>query len=123
FRLDEAARELAQKPERQHPLRHEVRGLSRGTALAVVLADYGLGFRPLRTPAGAIELVAEPLENLKKPWPIGWPLDKNRPRNETAPALFAQVTAGFNDLPLADVLSAVENASGTRVIVDYERCA
>lgn len=123
FRLDEAARELAQKPERQHPLRHEVSGLSRGTALAIVLADYGLGFRPLRTPSGVIELVAEPLETLKKPWPIGWPLDKDLPRNETAPALFEQVTAGFNDLPLSDVLSAIEEASHTRVIVDYERCA
>lgn len=123
FRLDEAARELAQKPERQHPFRHEVSGLSRGTALAIVLADYGLGFRPLRTPTGAIELVAEPLETLKKPWPIGWPLDKDRPRNETAPALFEQVTAGFNDQTLADVLSAIEQASHTRVIVDYERCA
>lgn len=123
FRLHDAFKELFQSGDRDHPLRHEVSGLSRGTALAIVLADYGLGFRPLRTPGGAIELVAEPLEQLQDPWPIGWPLEKDRPRNETAPALFEQVTAGFDDVPLADVLSAVEQASGVRVIVDYERCA
>jgi hypothetical protein len=60
---------------------------------------------------------------LTHPWPIGWPIDKDRPRNETAPALFEQVEAGFEDVTLADVLSAVEQACGTRVIVDYEKCA
>jgi len=123
FRLHETARELFQSSDRDHPLRYEVQGLSGGTALAIVLADYGLGFRPLRTPSGLIELVAEPLDKLAKPWPIGWPVDPDRPRNETAPKLFEQVSAGFDNLPLADVLSAVEQASETRVIVDYERCA
>jgi hypothetical protein len=123
FRLHETARELVLSSAGAHTVRHEINGLSRGTALAIVLADYGLGFRPLRSPAGAIDLVAEPLAGLEKPWPIGWPLEDDRPRNETTPALFAQVDAGFNDVPLADVLSAIEEATSTRVIVDYEKCA
>jgi len=123
FRLDAAARDMLQAEGGDHPLRHEVGGLSRGTALAIVLADYGLGFRPLRTPGGEIELVAEPLESLKKPWPIGWPLQDERPRNEIAPALFEQIEAGFEDVSLADVLSAIEQATGTRVVVDYGKCA
>lgn len=125
FRLHEAARETLQSADgvARRPLRHEVSGLSRGTALAIVLADYGLGYRPLRTPGGAINLVAEPLDSLSKPWPIGWPLEDRRPRNQTAPALFEQITAGFDDKPLADVLAAIEEASGARIIVDYERCA
>lgn len=123
FRLHETAIEQMQAAGADHPLRHEVSGLSRGTALAIVLADYGLGYRPLRTPTGSIELVVEPLDSLSNPWPIGWPLDKERPRNETVPALFDQVEAGFEDVVLTDVLSAVEQACGTRVIVDYQKCA
>lgn len=123
FRLHESAIEQMKSPGANHPLRHEVSGLSRGTALAIVLADYELGFRPLRTPAGNIELVVEPLESLTNPWPIGWPLDKDQPRNEAVPALFDQVEAGFEDVSLADVLSAVEQACGTRVIIDYPKCA
>ena len=66
FRLHDAAREKLRTATgvTTRPLRHEVSGLSRGTALAIVLADYGLGFRPLRTPGGAINLVAEPLDDL-----------------------------------------------------------
>ncbi|MBL8848792.1 MAG: hypothetical protein JNG89_03880 [Planctomycetaceae bacterium] len=122
FRLDAAARDKLLAEGGDHPLRHEISGLSRGTALAIILADYDLGFRPLRTPNGEIELVAEPLGSLKDPWPIGWPLDDDRPRDSTAPALFAQVEAGFEDVSLADVLSAIEQATGTRVVVDFERC-
>jgi hypothetical protein len=123
FRLHESAIEQMKAPGADHPLRHEVSGLSRGTALAIVLADYSLGFRPLRTPGGSIELVAEPLDAVVNPWPIGWPIEKDRPRNESAPGLFEQVEAGFEDVSLADVLSAVEQACGTRVIVDYHKCA
>lgn len=125
FRLHDAAREKLRTATgvTTRPLRHEVSGLSRGTALAIVLADYGLGFRPLRTPGGAINLVAEPLDDLAKPWPIGWPPREGEPRNHTAPALFEQITAGFDEKPLPDVLAAIEQATGTRLIIDYEDCA
>jgi hypothetical protein len=106
-----------------HPLRQEVRGFSVGTGLAIVLADYGLGFRPQRTPQATLELSVEPLQDMSQPWPIGWELEAKPPLNEQAPQLFNLITAGFEDLPLQDVLDAVEQASQTPIIVDYEQCA
>jgi hypothetical protein len=105
------------------PLRQEVGGFSAGTGLAIVLADYGLAFRPRRTPQATIELVVEPLADISDPWPVGWPLDAKRPLNEEVPQLFDMVTAGFPDLPLQDVLNAVEQNSQTPIVVDYELCA
>jgi hypothetical protein len=105
-----------------HPLRQEVRGFSSGTGLAILLADYGLGFRPQRTPQATLELAVEPLRDMSQPWPIGWELEAKPPLNEQAPQLFDMITAGFDKLPLQDVLDAVEQASQTSIIVDYERC-
>lgn len=106
-----------------HPLRQEVRGFSGGTGLAIALADYGLGFHPQRTPQATLELAVEPLEDIAQPWPIGWELEAKPPLNEQAPQLFDMITAGFEDLPLQDVLDAAEAASQTPIIIDYERCA
>jgi hypothetical protein len=104
------------------PVRQTLAGFSGGTALAIVLADCGLGFRPLRTPAGQIELVVQPLKDMTDPWPVGWEADPSRPRNDLAPELFKMVNVGFDKLPLADVLDAAEQASGVPIIVDHERC-
>ena len=123
LRLQTTAEDLLRNPVSAHPLRQDVRGLSMGTGLAIVLGDFGLGYRPLRNPRGTIDLMVEPLEDLKDAWPIGWELDPATPRNEVAPALFAMVKAGFDDLPLQDVLDAVEQASQTPIIIDYRRCA
>ncbi len=105
------------------PLRQEVRGFSSGTGLAIVLADYGLGFRPQRTPQATLELAVEPLQDMSHAWPIGWELEAKPPLNEQAPQLFNLITAGFENLPLQDVLDAAEQASQTPIIIDYEQCA
>lgn len=124
LRLHTTAQRWIERSEQDHPLRHDVTGISRGTALAIVLADYGLGFRPLRTPAeDSVELVVQPLEEISDPWRIGWELDPQQPRNEIAPELFEFVTAGFDDVPLQDVLDAVHVASRTPIIIDYRACA
>lgn len=122
LKLQETAEDRLRNPASAHPLREEVAGLSLGTGLAIVLADYGLGFRPLRDARGNIELAVEPLLEITDPWPIGWELDPAQPRNEVAPKFFAMVRAGFEELPLADVLDAVEQASETPIIINHEAC-
>ncbi len=123
LKLHETAEDRLRSPASAHALRENVTGLSTGTGLAIVLADYGLGFRPLRNARGTIEFVVEPLSEISDPWPIGWELDPAQPRNEVAPGFFAMVRAGFDDLPLQDVLDAVEQASETPIIINYEACA
>lgn len=124
LRMHTTARTWLERAAQDHPLRQDVTGISKGSALAIVLADYGLGFRPLRRPGEeGVDLVVQPLEDISDPWQIGWELDPRQPRNEIAPALFELITAGFDDVPLQDVLDAVHVASHTPIIIDYRACA
>ncbi|REJ87469.1 MAG: hypothetical protein DWQ34_24950 [Planctomycetota bacterium] len=120
-RLHTSAEEHLRSAAARHPVRVDVESLSRGTGLAILLADFGLGFRPLRTPQGDIELVVQPLADVTEPWPVGWEIEASQARNKVAPKYFAMVTAGFEDLPLQDVLDAVAQASETPVVINYER--
>ncbi len=100
-------------------LRQSVKGLSVGTGLAVVLSEFGLAFKPLRTPEGSIELSVFPREEDSELWPIGWPLDPSRPQGQIAPALFKMVPVELNDVPLTEVLSAASNASEIPILLDH----
>lgn len=100
-------------------LQQSVKGLSVGTGLAVVLSEFGLAFKPLRTPEGSIELSIFPREDDSELWPIGWPLDPNRPQGQIAPALFKMVPVELNDVPLTEVLTAASTASEVPILLDY----
>lgn len=101
--------------------RQNIVSLSRGTALAVLLNDAGLGFRPLRTPAGEIELVIEPLSEGHKLWPPGWELPKDRSRYQMAPKLFELLPVSLDNVPLVDVVGAISIKTQLPVVFDrYE---
>lgn len=120
FRMTTAAKDwLASEFPTLPNVRHHVRGMGLGTSLAIVLNGYGLGFRPLRTPAGTLELVVDPLKQVKDVWPIGWDLKETR--QKTAPKLFDYVQVDLQDQKLADVLNAVAKESGIPVHVDHYR--
>ncbi|WP_437190922.1 hypothetical protein [Planctomicrobium sp. SH527] len=101
----------------------EFEGLSSGTSLAGLLSLQGYGFRPVRTPAGGIKLLVQPLVEIKDAWPVGWPVDPARPRNEQFPALFATVNTGIDDAPLSAALDAIEQKTQVRLILDRWTCA
>jgi hypothetical protein len=101
------------------PVRQEVKGFSKGTALAMLLNDYGLGFRPLRKPAGTLELLVEPLRKTQQVWPVGW--EPKEPLPKTAPALYEVVPIELDDVPLADVLNAVSVQSKVPIRFDHYR--
>lgn len=82
-----------------------VQGMSLGSGLAMVLNEYGLGFRPSRTPSGAIELVVDPVEKDKKQWPIGWP-SKTSP-DLLAPKFVERIDVSLSDQRLLDVAQIV----------------
>ena len=119
LRLTPEGKQAAQKVDADKVLRQSVRGLSVGTGLAVVLSEFGLAFKPLRTPDGAIELSVFPREDDSEIWPIGWPLDPSRPQGKIAPALFKMVPVELNDVPLTEVLVAASNASEVPILIDY----
>lgn len=101
----------------------EFEGLSAGTSLAGLLSLQGYGFRPVRMPAGEIQLLVEPLAQIKDAWPVGWPVNPTRPRNEQFPGLFAAVNTGIQDAPLATVLDAIEQKTQVRLLIDWWNCA
>jgi len=100
-------------------VRQSTRGITRGTALAMLLREYGLGFRPLRTPEGKIELTLEPLSKVSDVWPVGWKLRESRIK--TVPGLFKFVPVELNGVPLPDVLHAIEVRTGIPIRTDSYR--
>lgn len=95
-----------------------VQGVSQGTALAVLLAEQGLGFRPRRLPDGGIELTVFPLDETSKFWPVGWPREGNVP--DTCPALFQFKNIELDDKPLDEVLEAVAGVLEIPILIDRQ---
>ncbi len=102
--------------------RHSLKGLSKGTALAIVLNDYGLGFRPLRTPEGTIELAVDPFTKTTDVWPIGWEMAAIE-RRKAAPKMFQLVPVELEDVKLIDVLAAVSVKTDVPILIDHYRIA
>jgi hypothetical protein len=96
----------------------DVRGLTRGSALAVLLNDHDLCFRPMRTPAGTIDLVVLEKTQTPDPWPLGWEPRPDVARDEYAPALFAFGPIGFLDRPVTETLADAHQQTGCAVVVD-----
>jgi hypothetical protein len=93
-----------------------LRGFTQGTALAMILADVGLGFRPRRQPDGSIDLAVVDLEDAAKVWPIGW--YRNLAPAEVAPPLFVFREIHFSEIDIEGVLSASTSVTGIPVLVD-----
>ncbi|MBI1313496.1 hypothetical protein GC176_19570 [bacterium] len=96
-------------------------GLSRGTALAILLSRAHLGFRPGRTPSGSLELLAVPLVEDTGLWPIGWPLDL--PPVRVAPKYVQLVLFDLNEKPLTELLDQAKRDTDLRFLVDVRRIA
>jgi len=96
----------------------EIQGVSTGTGLAFLLSQQGLGFRPLRSASGTLQLLVQPLADTPDAWPVGWPTDETQPRNVQFPELFKPVETGVNSSSLTSVLNEIELQSKTRILVD-----
>lgn len=116
-RFSPAATALMTQAGAKTQVRQDVRGFSSATALAIMLNDCGLGYRPNRTPAGGLELLVEPIGQRQDLWPIGWPLQK--PRIKAAPKLFAMTPIELKDVQLTDLLVTVAELTETPVMIDY----
>jgi len=99
--------------------RQEVQGMSKGTALAILLKAHGFGFRPLRTPTGSIELVVEPLSKTTDVWPVGWSLPDTLPRFKAFPTLFKIAPIEFKDVKLSRVFDSISAKTHVPILVDH----
>jgi len=93
-----------------------LKGVSQGTALAVMLNDQKLAFRPRRLPEGTVELTVTAADEARGVWPVGWP--RVLAPHETAPALFAFKFVELEDDPLDGVLEAASGVIGMPILID-----
>ena len=121
IRLSVAAEERLAKLPEGVVAPQDLRGLSRGTTLAIILSRARLGFRPTRTPSGSLELEVLPLEQATGLWPIGWPLD--RPPNQVVPKYVDVAVFDLTDKPLTELLDETRKATGIRILIDVQRIA
>ncbi|NQV25891.1 MAG: hypothetical protein HQ518_16145 [Rhodopirellula sp.] len=119
LRITPAAEELLKRSGAKRPAPEGLAGLSRGTVLAILLNEEGLGFRPGRTPEGSLELRVSPLDETESAWPIGWPLE--RPPVASMPKFVEAVPIEFDDVPLIDVIHAISVQTGISILTDHRR--
>ena len=115
----EAEAWLASEYPGDSKFRQSLAGLSTGTALAVLVGDYGLGFRPERQPDGSIALAVDPLKDAEDAWPVGW--EPKESRQKTFPALFELVPVDLDGVKLTDLIHAVSVKTGVPIVFDHYR--
>jgi hypothetical protein len=114
----DAARKRLADADRKVVVRQDTSGFSTATALAIMLRDAGLGFRPERTPSGKLQLLIDVVAaDSEQFWPVGWPL--KRSRQTSAPKLFELKQMFLNDRTVADVLDMAREETGVPIVFDY----
>ncbi len=119
LRMTPAAVEQLKRDVTRRPAPEGLAGLSRGTVIAILLNEAGLGFRPGRTPEGSLELRVNPVSKETAAWPIGWPLQK--PPISSMPKFVEIVPVEFSDVKLTDVIHAISVQTEMPILIDYRR--
>ena len=100
-------------------VRQEYTGFSQASSMAMMLNDFGLGFRPRRRPDKSIELVIDPLKDYEDVWPIGWELKEKR--TKVAPALFELIPVDLTNIGVVDVMETISEQVQVPVRFDFYR--
>jgi hypothetical protein len=116
-----AASWLSSEFSEEPRVRQSPQGLGAGTALAILVGEYGLGFRPQRQPDGSIALVVDPLKETTDVWPVGW--EPKEPPQKVFPTLFELVPVDLQDVKLTDLTQAVSTKTGVPILFDHYRIA
>ena len=93
-----------------------LKGVTQGTALAVILNDQALAFHPRRLPDGSVELTVIAADEPGGTWPVGWP--RQQDPYPTAPALFDIKVIELEDDPLDGILEAAAEVIGIPILID-----
>ncbi len=111
IRFTEAARsKVLSQPSPDLPgmadFNENVQGMSKGTVLAIVLAQFGLGFRPQVATEGGYILEIDAGDESSNLWPVGW--KTKEAINVAVPEIFKPLPVDLEDVPVSaivDVLS------------------
>jgi len=108
FRMSftDAAREkaLSRRPDTA-PESLDLKGFSKGTAIAVLLAQYGLGFRPQRISAGRYQIEIDGGNESSNLWPVGWKTQESLV--VVLPAWLKSIPVDVEDAEVSELLQIV----------------
>jgi len=104
----DAAREksLAGRPSFA-PETIDLDGYSKGTAVAIVLAQYGLGFRPRRIAANSYEIEIDGGDESDNLWPAGWKTQETTA--VTLPVYLKSIPVDVEDAEVSQLLQVVSD--------------
>ncbi|MFM7058330.1 MAG: hypothetical protein ACKO2P_15545 [Planctomycetota bacterium] len=95
---------LQSRPETV-PEQLDLAGISHGTALAIVLSQYGMGFRPVLTKQGKFVVEIQSGGEADNLWPVGW--KTLEPVPDVLPAWLKSIPFSIEDADLSSVVDAV----------------
>ena len=106
FTAAAAARQqaAANRPE-SAPETLELQGMTKGSAIAIVLAQYGLGFRPKYVAPGQYDIEIDCGDESNNLWPIGWKPEQSF--SEILPAYFRAIPLDVEDVEVDALVSAI----------------
>jgi hypothetical protein len=116
--LDAAAEPLIHAAE---PFPDDVRGLTIGTGLAIVLRSSGLALRPEKPRGEPVQLRVAMHEDTDDFWPVGW--DPERSPREVAPVLMESLNVEIANYTLRETLDAIQPRVKIPFLVDRWKLA
>lgn len=111
MKFTEAARQqaLAKRPD-SAPETIELQGFTKGASIAIILAQYGLGFRPKFVAPGHYDLEIDRGNESSNLWPIGWKPEQSF--SEILPAYFRAIPLDVEDVEVNALVGAITDKLG-----------
>jgi len=100
---------LEQRPE-SAPDTIELQGFTKGSAIAIVLAQYGLGFRPRYVAPGQYDMEIDRGNESNNLWPIGWKPEQSF--SEILPTYLRAIPLDVEDVELSALVGAISEKIG-----------
>ena len=97
-------RALGRRPE-SAPEELDLKGCSKGSGIAILLAQYGLGFRPQRIAANRFELQIDAGGETNNLWPTGWKTQETVAR--VLPAYLKSIKVDVQDTEISTLLEVL----------------
>lgn len=118
FQLDEAASKALAGND---TILEELRGISAGTAIAIIVRPLGLVLQPERKQGEPAKLAIIDAQSSKEHWPIGWPPEQLPVR--AAPKLFERLDLEIRGFKLQSTLDAIQKRTEVPFIYDQNSLA
>jgi hypothetical protein len=106
MKFTDAAREQTQGKRTSSALEKiELQGFTKGSAIAIVLSQYGLGFRPRYIAPGRFDIEIDRGDESSNMWPVGWKPEQSF--SEILPAYFRAIPLDVEDVNINALVGAI----------------